>query len=142
MSDDISGHLFEPVGAAHYRFFPCPFGKASLSIGQFIIFGDFFDALIHFLLICCRKFNLGQPALIIDAHGRAVFHGLLDVIDIDIIAKNRLSVAVLFFNRCAGETNKRSIGQGIAHVPGKAIDEIILAAVGFIRDYHYVAPFG
>ena len=80
--DDIGGDLLEAAGAAHHRFFACPFGKAPLAFGQFVVFGDFFHALIEDLLVGGGKFDFGQAAFVVDAHRRAVFHRLLDIIDI------------------------------------------------------------
>ena len=40
----------------------------------------------------------------------------------------------------AGEPDERRVRQGLAHVPGEAVDEVVLAAVGFVGDDHDVPP--
>ena len=40
----------------------------------------------------------------------------------------------------AGKTDKRGMGQGVVQVTGKAVDEIVLTAVGLVGDHHDVAP--
>ena len=42
------------------------------------------------------------------------------------------------FDGRAGEADKGGVGQRIAHVPGEAVDEVVLAAVGLVGDHHDV----
>jgi hypothetical protein len=88
------------------------------------------------------QLNLCQPRLVIDRHGGFVFLGLENVINVDVISEHRLCVLVAAFNRRACETNKRCLWQSIAHVFGKAINEIVLAAVRLICNDNDVAPVG
>ena len=32
------------------------------------------------------------------------------------------------------------MGQGVTHVPGKAVYEVVLAAMGFVGDHYHIAP--
>ena len=40
----------------------------------------------------------------------------------------------------AGEADKGGVGEGVAHVAGEAVDEVVLAAVGLVGDDDDVAP--
>ena len=42
----------------------------------------------------------------------------------------------------AGEADERGVGQGVAHVAGEAVYEVVLAAVGLVGDDDDVAPVG
>ena len=46
------------------------------------------------------------------------------------------------FDRRAGEADERGIRQGVAHVAGEAVDEVVLAAVRLVGDHDDVAPVG
>ncbi len=53
-----------------------------------------------------------QPAFVIDGHGGPIGHGLGDVVNIDILAKQGRGVDVAAFDGGAGEANKGGVGQG------------------------------
>ena len=38
------------------------------------------------------------------------------------------------------EPHERGVGQRVSHVTGKPVDEVVLAAVGLVRDDHDVTP--
>ena len=106
MADQIGCDLFHTALAADHRLFARPFGKAFLAVGQFVIFGDLFDLLVENALVLFRELDLGQTALVVDADGRAILDGLLNVVDVYVIAEDRLGVGVLFFNGRARKTDK------------------------------------
>ncbi len=86
--------------------------------------------------------ELGKPALVVDRHRGAVLHRALDVVDADVIAEHGAGVGVRQLNRRAGEADERGIRQRVAHVPRKAVDEVVLAAVRLVGHHHDVAPVG
>ncbi len=75
-------------------------------------------------------------------HRGAVLHRLLDVVDADVVAEDGAGVAVGQLDGRAGEGDEGGVGQGVAHVAGEAVDEVVLAAVRLVGDHHDVAPVG
>ena len=73
---------------------------------------------------------------------RLVLDGALDVVDADVVAEDRPRVGVGLLDGRAGEADERGVGQRVAHVPGEAVDEVVLAAVGFVGDDDDVPPVG
>ena len=71
---------------------------------------------------------------------RFSFLRLQDVVNVNVIAEHGLCVFVAAFNRRAGETDERRLGQRIAHVLGKAVNEIVLSAVRFVGNNNNIAP--
>ncbi len=55
-------------------------------------------------------------------------------------ASSVLDPELAAFNGCAGETNEGGIRQGVVHMPGKAIDEIVLTAMRLVGDNNDIAP--
>jgi hypothetical protein len=49
--------------------------------------------------------------------------------NVNVIAEHRLRVLVAAFDRRTGEADERCLRQGIAHVSGETVNEIVLAAV-------------
>ena len=90
----------------------------------------------------CLQLELRQPAFVVDRHGGAIVDGALNVVDADVVAEHGARVGVGLLDRRAGEADERSVRQGVAHVPRKAIDEIVLAAVRFVGDDDDVAAVG
>ena len=88
------------------------------------------------------ELQLGEPALIVDRDGCPVDHRALDVVDADVVAEDGTRVRVGLLDGRAGEPDERGIRQRVAHVAGEAVDEVVLAAVGLVRDHHDVAPVG
>ena len=55
---------------------------------------------------------------------------------------HRPGVGILEFDGHSGKADKGGIGQGIAHVAGKSVDKVVLAAVGFVGNDDDVAALG
>ena len=55
------------------------------------------------------ELELGQPALVVDRHGRAVLDGALDVVDADVVAEDGARVGVGLLDRRAGEADERGV---------------------------------
>jgi len=137
--DDIRGNLLQAVLTAHNGFFASPACEAFLPVGELFIFSDLFNPLIEDFLVLFRELDFRQAAFVIDRHGSAIFDCLLDVVHVHVIPKDRLGVSVSQFDGRTSKANERGVRQGVAHVAGKAVNEVILAAVGFIRDHHHIA---
>ena len=97
--------------------------------------------------------QLGQAAFVVDRHGGAVVHGILDVIDADIVAEYRAGILVAGLHRRAGKPDEGRAGQSVAQVLGKAVfvlaglfvehgTEAILRAVRLVGDDDNIGPFG
>src|SRR5439155_10740811 len=67
---------------------------------------------------------------------------LQNVVNVNVVAEHGLRVLVAASNRRAGEADERRLGQRIAHVPGEAVNEIVLAAMRFVGDDDDIAPVG
>ena len=81
-----------------------------------------------------------EAALVVDAYGGAVLHRPLDVVDADVVPEDGARVRVLQLDGRAREADEGGVRQGVAHVAGEAVDELVLAAVGLVGDDDDVAP--
>ena len=84
--------------------------------------------------------EFGEAVLVVDGHRGAVEHGLLDVVDADVVAEDRARVRVAQLDGRAREADERGVRQRVAHVPREAVDEVVLAAVRLVGDDDDVAP--
>ena len=109
---------------------------------QFLALGGFLEIRVNLRLFRRLQLQLGEAALVEDRHGGLVLDGALDVVNGNVVTKHRPRVGVGFFNRRAGEADERGVWQCVAHVPGEAVNEIVLAAVRLIGDDYDVAPVG
>ena len=60
---------------------------------------------------------------------------LLDIVDGDVVAEDGAGVGVGLLDGRPGKADERGTGKSVAEVAGQAVDQIVLAAVGFIGDY-------
>ena len=86
--------------------------------------------------------EFGEAVLVVDGDRGAVEHGLLDVVDADVVAEHRARVRVPQLDGRAREADERGVRQRVAHVPREAVDEVVLAAVRLVGDDDDVAPLG
>jgi hypothetical protein len=77
---------------------------------RLLSFDDRFEFLVDIRQIVLVQPKLGDAALVIDRHRRLVGHGALDVVDADVIAKDRARIGVRLLDRCAGEADERRVG--------------------------------
>ena len=119
-----------------------PLGLELLLVVDFLAFGGFLEIRVDLRLFRRLQLQLGEAAFVVDGHGRLVLDGALDVVDADVIAEDRPRVGVGLLDRRAGEADEGGVRQRVAHVPGEAVDEIVLAAVRFVGDDDDVAPVG
>jgi hypothetical protein len=98
-------------------------GPAALELGLlalFFVFGQFVDLVVDGGHLVGLQAQLGEPALVVDGHGGAIFLGLLHVVDADVVAEHRARVAVFARHRRAGEGHEGGVGQRVAQVLGVA----------------------
>ena len=141
MVNDVLGYLPDSVGSADDGLQLRPLGLEPLLALDFLSLGGFLEIRVNCWPLGVIKFQPGQAAFVVDGHGGPVLHGTPDVVDADVIPENGPGVGVLQFNGRAGKPNEGSVGQGVPHVPGEAVDKVVLAAVGLVGNDHNVAPF-
>ena len=130
MGHQSGGHPANPLIGADQGFARRPFAFEFLFIRFLFRLGDPLELGIDSLKPGLAQFDSRQAAFVIDAHRRAVLNGARDIVDVDIIAENGGGIFIMAFDGGAGETDKRGMGQGVVEVTGKAVDEIVLTAVG------------
>src|SRR5205823_1601755 len=79
---------------------------------------------------------------VVDGYGSPILDGLLDIVDVDIIAEHSRGGLVRGLDGRAGEADEGGVGKGVAHVAGEPSYEIVLGAVGFVGDDDHVAAIG
>ena len=119
-----------------------PLGLELFLVLQFLAFGRLLEIRVNLRPFLRLQLQFGQAAFVVNRHRRLVLNRALDVVNADVIAEHRPRVGIGLFNGRAGEADERGVRQRIAHVPGKAVNEIVLAAVRLVRDDHDVPPFG
>ena len=72
-------------------------------------------------------------------HRSLVGDGALNVIDADVIAKDRPRIGIRLRDGRPSKTNERSIRQRIAHVARQTVNEIVLA-MRLVCNHDDVAP--
>ncbi len=140
--DKIAGDKPQALLGADQRLELRPFALQLFLPRDLFVFGDLLEFGIDLRLLRGLERQLGEPALVVDRHGGAVGHGALDVIDTDVVTEHGNGTGVLLLDGRAGEADEGGVGQRVAHVRGEAVNEIVLAAVGLVRQHHDVAPFG
>ena len=125
MLHQVGGDQSNPFLRANQCLELRPPGLEPLLVVDLLALGRFFEFLVQFGPLGIVQFQFGQPAFIVDRHRGAVLHRPLDIVDADVVAKDGARVLVCQLDRRAGEADKRRIGQRRAHVPGKAVDEVI-----------------
>ena len=139
MLHQVLGNEFDALRVADQSLQCRPLGLELLLLGELLALRDLIELLIELRQCRCIQRQLRDPAFVIDRHRRLIRNRPLDVVDRNVVAKNRPGVCVRLFDRRAGKSDKRRIGQRIAQVSRQAIDQIVLAAVRFIRDDDDVA---
>jgi len=97
--------------------------------------GGFLEFLVQLRPFRLIQLQFRQATLIVNGYGRPIPHRAFDVVDADIVAEHGAGVLIGQLNGRAGETDKRSIRQRLAHVPGEAVDEVVLAAVRLVGNH-------
>ena len=137
--DDVGGHQPEPPLGADHGLELGPAGLEPLGPLGLLALGDLLELVVDGGPGRLVDPQLGQAALVVDGHGGPVGHGGLDVVDADVVAEHGPGVGVLQLDGGAGEADEGGVGQGVSHVAGEAVDEVVLASVGLVGDHHDVA---
>ena len=140
MRDEIAGDDLDPVRGADDRFQLRPFGLEFLLALDLLALGQFLEFGVDLRPLRGLQLELGEPALVIDRHCRAVDDRALDVVDADVVAKDGARIGVGLLDRRAGEADERGVRQCVVQVPGEAVDEIVLAAMRLVGDHDDIAP--
>ena len=85
------------------------------------------------------ELQFGDAVLVVERDGGAVFDGLAEVVDADVVAEDIAGLLLPDDQRGAGEGEEGGLGQGAAHVGGELV---VLAAVRLIGDDDDVAAVG
>ena len=117
-----------------------PLGLELFLVLDFLALGGFLEVFVELRPLGFVELQFRQPAFVEDGDRGPVLHGPLDVVNADVVAEHGPRVLVGQLDGRAGEADERCLGQGLAHVPGEAVDEVVLAAVGLVGDDHDVAP--
>lgn len=150
---DVLSHQKQPFLGAHHRLKLCPLAFEFVFGGLFFPFGHVFKVGVDSGLLGIIEGEFSETGFVVDFDGGFVFDGSLDIVDVDVVAKDLLGVFVYSFDGGSGEADERGVGQGIAQVFGKPIDfvgsllpgffirpgdnpfvQAILGAVGFVGD--------
>ena len=130
----------QPLLGAHHRLQGGPLGPEALPAGNLLPFGDFLELPVQMGLLLFLQVELGHPALIVDGHRGPILHGPLNVIDADVVPEHPPGALIRQFYGGARKGHKAGPRQSIPHMPGEAVDEVVLAPVGLVGDDHDIPP--
>ena len=130
MADDVLDERGDGLVVAEDAFEAC---QLVLGLGELFVGGTFVGEVVklaveqfeHLLV----EFEVEHAALVIDGTRGAILDGLRHVVDVDVVAKNLLRVAVAVGKRGAREADERSVGQGFAHLEAEALLHAEVAVV-------------
>ena len=84
--------------------------------------------------------ELYQTIFVIDRDSGPIFHGSLNVIDRNGVAKHSRCAGIRLLNRCSCESDERGARNRIAHMTRKPVDKVVLAPVRLVCNHDHVAP--
>ncbi len=138
--DQVLGERPQPVGRPVDRVHRRHRTLDARLLGVVQAGGDGVGALVDRLRVDVGgQVDRDEPALVVDAHGRAVVDGPGQVVDVDVVAEHVAGVAVGLRDRGAGEGDEGGVGQRVAQVPGVPVEAVVVAAVGLVDDDDDVA---
>ena len=137
---DVLGDLLHPLLRADDRLELRPLGLELLPALHLFALGGFLELRVYVRPLALFQGQLGKTALVVDGHRGPVLDGTLNVVDADVVSKHGARVGVLKLDGRPREADKGGVGQGVPHVTGVAVDEVVLAAVGLVGDDDDVAP--
>ena len=136
------GDEFQSLPAPTMGFELRPSGLEFLLARDLLTLGGFLKLRVDGRPLALVEGELGQAAFVVDRHRRFILDRALDVVDADVVTEYGAGIGVPKLDRRSGESNKGSIGQGIAHVASIAVDKVVLAAMGFVSNDHDVTALG
>ncbi len=142
MIDEVAGDHLQAPRAADHRLQLRPLALQPLLAGDLLALGDLLEVLIDPWLLGLGQIELGEPALVVDRHGRPILDRALDVVDVDVVPEDGAGVSVIQLDRRPREADERRARQSVADVFGESLDEAVLASVGLIGDDDDVPPVG
>ena len=92
--DQVLGHELDSLLGPDQRLQACPLALELLLLVQLLALGDLLEVLVELRPLGLVKFDLGQPAFVVDPDGRPVLDGPLDVVHVDVVAEDGLGVLV------------------------------------------------
>jgi len=140
--DQVAGDEGEALLGAHDGLDLRPLALELLLALDLLALGHLLELGVDLRALGLLQLELGEPALVVDRDRGLVLDSALDVVDADVVAEDRARVGVGLLDRRAREADERGVRQRVAHVAREAVDEVVLAAVRFVRDDHDVAPLG
>ena len=135
----VASDQLQPLLGPGYGLQLRPARLQPLLAGDFLALRDLLELGVDLGPLVFVQRELRQAALVVDRHRGPVFHRALDVVDADVVAEDVARVAVGLLDGRAREADERCAGQGVAHVGGESVDEVVLAAVSLVGDDHDVA---
>src|SRR5947209_7600339 len=117
----------------------CPPALEPFLAFDLLALGRFLEVRVDPRSLGLQELELCEAALVVDRDGGAVMDGPLDVVHADVVAEDGPGVRIGLLERRPGEPDEGRMWQGVAHVPGEAIDEVVLATVSLIGNDHDVA---
>jgi hypothetical protein len=132
---EVLGNQRDALFRADQRLQRGPLGLQLLLVFEFLAFSRLLEVLVQTRPFFFLQFQPGQAAFVVDGHGRAVLDRPLNVVNADVIAEHGPRVGVGLLDRRAGEAYERGARQRVAHVAGKTVDEVILAAMRLVSDH-------
>ena len=140
MLNEIPGNEGQTCFGAHHRFELRPSGFQPFLAGRLFALGGLLEVGVDVRPFPIVQAKLGEPALVVDRNRGLVLNCAPDVVDADVVAEHRSRIGVLALNRRAGKADEGGTRQRVPHVARVPVNEIVLAAVGFVGNDHDVAP--
>jgi hypothetical protein len=138
MVHQVARDELEPAPGSHHRLELRPLRLEPLLALDLLAFGRLLELGVDPGPLGLLQLELREAALVVDGHGGAIDDRALDVVDGDVVPEDRARVGIGLLDGRPGEADERGAGQGIAHVPGEAVDEVVLAPVRLVGDHHDV----
>ena len=103
-----------------------------LSIVKRSLFQEVFQLVVEVLV---GELQLGHTILVVERDGGTVRDGVPEVVDRHVVAEHLPGLLLASDERCAGEPQKRRVGQRQTHVRRQSV---VLGAMGLVGDDHDV----
>ena len=139
--DEVTRDQLDSILRSHHRFKLRPLRLELFLPLDLFPFSRLFKIGVDLRPLGRLQLQRGKPALVVDGNCGFIHDRPLDVVDTDVVAEDGSCIGIGLFDGCAGESDERGVRQRVTHMAGEAVDEVILAPVGFVRDHDNVAAF-
>ena len=109
MIHQVGSDQLHPPLRSHHRLQPGPLALELLLPLRLLAFRHLLEVRVDLRLLVLAQLDLGQATFVEDAHRGLVLHGLLDVVDVDVLAEHRRRALVLRLNGRAREPDERRL---------------------------------